>query len=176
MELFSAIFVLFLVLVYADTADDAHNAATNYMIQQSAKNETSFGDIPIIFSASDGDKLVVGIDISAMSQNEPYTEAQIQEALQTNATIEIKYMPTISHELLIYPVPETSDMPDTQIIQSVNQPEMGIMDFSAVEGMPDKQRDISPVKSSNDIPILLVALIVIPAITIIIMLKIKQSK
>ncbi len=73
--------------------NDAHSIATNYMISsKEGAVGTSDTAIPIVFSAVDGEKLVVGISTHVLLQNTTYTEEQIQDLLGVDVPIEIKYM------------------------------------------------------------------------------------
>ncbi len=66
---------------FAD-ANEAHSIATIYMISQADDGPSgSTGGIPIVFSAADGDKLVIGIDADVLLTNTTYTESQVQELL-----------------------------------------------------------------------------------------------
>ncbi len=79
---------------FAD-ANEAHSIATNYMQSQSDESTRDAEGIPIVFSAVDGDKLVMGISAAAFSSNTTYTESQVQEFLGITTPVEITYLSTM---------------------------------------------------------------------------------
>ena len=89
----------------SSNVDNAHSIATNIMIQKAENVKLGSGNvppingshntssnIPIVFSAVDGDRLVVGIDANVLLTNTTYSEAQIQNYLGVDIPIDIKYM------------------------------------------------------------------------------------
>ena len=82
--------------------DNAHSIATNIMIQKAENIALGSGNappingsyntssnIPIVFSAVDGDRLAIGIDAHVLLTNTTYSEAQIQNYLGVNIPIDV---------------------------------------------------------------------------------------
>ena len=120
--------------------DNAHSIATNIMIQKSENIALGSGNappingsyntssnIPIVFSAVNGERLTIGIGAHILLTNTTYSEAQLQNYLGVNVPIDVTYMTFHLHKLVTYvgPAPanttsqqqfsnDTSDIPESQ--------------------------------------------------------------
>ena len=81
----------------AESPEDAHSKATDYMFAKYQGGATGSSgvtddDIPIIFSAVNGSTLVVGISADVLAKNITYTEQQVQDFLGITTPVDIMYM------------------------------------------------------------------------------------
>ncbi len=87
--------VLFLVslvpLVFGDVGE-AHSIATKHIVSHTDRITDDPDVIPIVFSAVDGNTLVIGIDADVLASNVTYTESQVQEFLGIMVPVDIKYL------------------------------------------------------------------------------------